>query len=98
MAKFKKVLPFLGVALVPVVLFFVYVYDPNPAVCKDSDNANIYAKGTCRINGTSYTDGCSGAGAKEYFCGADNSCVYIVSACPPGSGCVNGACVNATGR
>ncbi len=92
--KFRKAAPI--AALVLIVLFFAYFYDFNPTVCKDSDKgANLYVKGTCRINGTSSTDSCSGISVKEYSCGADSSCVYTVSSCPQGESCVNGACVAA---
>ncbi len=95
--KFKKSVYAGAAALVLIILFFVYFYDFTPTVCKDSDRgANLYAKGVCRINGTSYADSCSGVSVKEYSCGADSSCVYTVSSCSQGSGCVNGACVDAT--
>ncbi len=98
MEKFKRVAPYLGAALVLIVLFFVYFYDPNPGVCTDSDGYDIYKKGTCEINRTSYIDSCPGISVKEYSCGANNDCVYTVSACHDRTVCLNGACVNETGK
>ncbi|MBI2085012.1 MAG: hypothetical protein HYT71_00700 [Candidatus Aenigmarchaeota archaeon] len=97
--ELKKAAPLGAAVLVIIVLFFAYFYDFNPTVCKDSDRgANLYAKGTCRINGTSFVDSCSGISVKEYSCGADSSCVYSVFSCAQGSSCVNGACVGGTDK
>ncbi|MBI4168161.1 MAG: hypothetical protein HY515_04340 [Candidatus Aenigmarchaeota archaeon] len=94
----KKAVAVGATVLILIVLFFVYFYDPNPGVCTDSDGYNIYEKGTCEINRTSYADSCPGVSVREYSCGANNDCVYTVSACPDGTSCVNGACVNGTAR
>ncbi|NYZ77750.1 hypothetical protein H0O02_05565 [Candidatus Micrarchaeota archaeon] len=60
--------------------------------CVDSDNGNLIAeKGTITKGEATYTDYCVDESVVEYYC-ANNEINSIISRCPGGYACIDGAC------
>lgn len=64
----------------------------NPG-CVGPSTYDVYAKGSVTLNGTAYSDSCvEFQVVKDYFC-KDGKMESINNECPPGYGCVGGACL-----
>jgi hypothetical protein len=64
--------------------------------CEDSDEGNdVYVKGTITKGENEYTDYCLDNSVIEYYC-ANNEINSVVSKCPSGYSCSDGACVYVT--
>ena len=68
---------------------------PPPPVetgCVGASTYDVLVKGSVRFNGTEYSDSCvEFKVVKDYYC-KDNGLESINNECPPGYGCLQGAC------
>jgi hypothetical protein len=61
--------------------------------CVGSTTYDIYVKATTKFNGTDYPDSCVEFDVvKDFYC-KDNKLEAINNECPPGYGCIQGACI-----
>jgi len=66
--------------------------EPPPMVCSDTDEKDIYTKGTVSVAGHTYEDVCTDARlVKEYFCEGDEA-ENLIFQCPNGYRCEGGKC------